>query len=184
MLTDRSDARRVAVLRQKTLSRFKATDPTLFAGGAESVRVDSVQKCCAPSLSAIVCAANPCPDPPSFTVVDVANITPELVLLPSPGYFWRLATGDYYVEAPPCSVGIYVAGQVLPEGMQYITIENEVTQDAGVFIATPDIGAITFPVTITVSIITFTEFDAPPPCSGGAGGEEGPFTFTLDEPIT
>ena len=182
MLTDRSDARRVAVLRQKTLARFKATDPTLFAGGPESVRVESVQKCCAPPISAIVCSADLCPGPPPFTVVDLANITPELVSLPSPGYFWRLATGDYYVDAPPCSVGIEVYGQVLPEGMYYSTINNEVTQDAGVFIATPDIGAITFPVTITVSILKFSIFDSPPPCGGESGGSVGPITFTLDAP--
>jgi len=180
MLTDRSDARRVAVLRQKTLARFKATDPALFAGGPESTRVESVHECCA--ISAIVCPTNPCPDPPSFGVVGISNITPELVSNPSAGYFWLLATADYYVDAPPCSVGIYVSGQVLPEGMQYSTINNAVTQDAGVFVSIADIGSITFPVTITVSIVPFSNVDLPPPCGGENGNANGPFTFVLEAP--
>ena len=182
MLTDRSDARRVAVLRQKTLSRFKATDPTLFAGGAESVRVESVQECCTLPLSVITCI-NPCPPPFPVTVADnSANIVPQLVSDPN-GYFWLLATSEYY-DAPPCYSYLQTNATTLPDGMEYRTINNNPTWDTGVFVATDDIGSITFPVTITVTISSIVGSDAPPPCEGAYSDVTGPITFTLDAPIT
>lgn len=180
MLTDRSGARRVAVLRQKTLARFKTTDPELFAGGAESVRVESVYECCVSPLSAITCIS-PCPPPFPVTVADnSANIVPQLVSDPI-GYFWLLATSEYY-ESLPCYSGLSFSDVTpLPDGMEYRTINNNPTWDTGIFVATADIGSITFPVTITVTIISIVGLDAPP-CVGATGTVTDPITFTLDAP--
>lgn len=181
MLTDRSGSRRVAVLRQKTLAQFKATDPTLFAGGSESTRVESVHECCsAQSTTATSCLA-PCREyPQTITFADnTVNIIPELVSDPSAGYFWLLATGDYYEDTPPCSSFIYIFDPNLPPNMIELRIYNEVTQDVGVFVETGDIPSITFPLTISVVIVS-TNGNSITFCGGS--NIYDPITFTLAAP--